>query len=325
MSQETHPEDPTILAAVDSLEPGRSPLEPLPPGSRDETAETLARLYNEVLGLIPFELDPAAPRPEVKQRLMTAIAGEETQEVAELRAAPVAPPAPIPPPAAAPAPAPPAPAQPSREMRTTEPQEVRVPSRRPMVAVASRRTSRWPLALAASLALVFAGLSGWLYLEQARQREEIVQLRRGLQRTGQASAEVRRMRDELAEMRDTLTLVTSPAVLVSPMRPAGEPPIQPGARGTLFVAADHQHWYLRLEGLQPAGEGKTYQLWWVADQGMVNGGAFTARSGERIELSSATMPANTRAAMVTMEDEGSSPGAPTGPEVMRSGDVYEVL
>ena len=104
MSQETHQEDPTILAAVDSLEPGRSPFEPLPPGTRDETAETLARLYNEVLGLIPYELDPAAPRPEVKQRLMTAIAGEETQEVAELRAAPIAPPASIPAPAAPPAP-----------------------------------------------------------------------------------------------------------------------------------------------------------------------------------------------------------------------------
>lgn len=324
MSQETHQEDQTLLATVDSLEPGRSPFEPLPPGTRDETAETLARLYKEVLGLIPYELDPAAPRPEVKQRLMTAIAGEETQEVAELRAAPIAPPAPIPAPAAPPAPAP-TPVQPSREMRTMGSQEARVPSRRPMAAVASRRASRWPLALAASLALVFAGLSGWLYLEQARQREEIAQLRSEIQEAEQAATEIGRMRDELAEMRDTLTLVTSPAVLVSPMRPMGEPPIQPGARGTLFVAADHQHWYLRLEGLQPAGEGKTYHLWWVADQGILSGGTFTARPGERIELSSATMPANTRAAMVTMEDEGSSPDAPTGPEVMRSGDVYEVL
>lgn len=317
MSQETHQEDQTVLAAIDSLEPGRSPFEPLPPGARDETAETLARLYNEVLGLIPYELDPAAPSPEVRQRLLAAVAGDETQEVAELQAAPVAPPSPIP--------APGAPAPPLRETRSPGPQEARVPPRMPMVAVAARRSSRWPLALAASLALVFAGLSGWLYLEQARQKEEIAQLRSDLQRAGQAAAEMERMRDELARMRDTLTLVTSPAVIVSPMRPSGAPPTQPGARGTLFVAADHQHWYLRVEGLQPAGAGKTYHLWWVADQGTVSGGSFSARPGERVELSSATMPAGTRAAVVTVEDEGGSPGAPAGPEVMRSGDLYQVL
>ena len=63
--------------------------------------------------------------------------------------------------------------------------------------------------------------------------------------------------------------MTSPAVLVSPMRPVvrpGQPPLQPDARGVLFVAADHQHWYMSLQGLQPVPAGQVYKLWFVADR-----------------------------------------------------------
>src|SRR4030095_2325711 len=117
--------------------------------------------------------------------------------------------------------------------------------------------------------------------------------------------------------------VTSPAVLVSPMRPSGEAPLQPGARGVLFVAADHQHWVLSLEGLQPPEAGKTYKLWFVADQGTVSAGSFTARPGEPVELSSKTMPAGTRESLVTLETDPNAP-APTGPEVLRSAAPYQI-
>lgn len=309
MSQETHREDETILAALEALEQEAG----VPSGSRgDETAETLTRLYTEALGLLPYELPPAVPRPEVKARLLASLQG-----AAEA--------APAPAPAVEPAPAPvPVPLRSSQEMRVTRPAEgvVATPSQ-PMAAV--RRPSRWPLALAASLAILFLGLSVWLYSGLVQQNETIASLSREVEearrQAAQAVAQARESGSQLDEMRERFSLVTSPAVEVSPMRPVGE--LQPKARGILFVAADHQHWYLSLDGLQPAGPGKAYKLWFVADQGAVSAGSFTAEPGAPIELSSEHMPAGTRGVVVTLEDNPRVP-APTGPEVLRAAGVYQI-
>ena len=75
MSDSTpHPEDLTILAAVEALERGKSapPGAPRPAGATEAT-ETLARLYTEVLGLIPYDLEPVEPSAGVKERLMAAV------------------------------------------------------------------------------------------------------------------------------------------------------------------------------------------------------------------------------------------------------------
>ena len=101
------------------------------------------------------------------------------------------------------------------------------------------------------------------------------------------------MQSDSLDMRQKFELVTSPTVAVSALRPMGAPPLQPEARGLLFVAANHQHWYISLKGLQPQA-GKVYKLWFVADQGMVGASAFPARSGAPIELSSRQMPAGTK-------------------------------
>src|SRR5215213_5781196 len=114
------PEDRTILAALES---GGEP--PVP----SEADETLARLYTEVLGLVPYELEPAAPRPEVKSRLLSIIRGDETlpgDETQEMEPR-LAPPAPV-----VPSPPLPRPAI-SRE----------VPVARGM-AMSARRRSVWP-------------------------------------------------------------------------------------------------------------------------------------------------------------------------------------
>ncbi|MFP5287784.1 MAG: anti-sigma factor, partial [Thermoanaerobaculia bacterium] len=293
MSQETHREDDTILAALEALEAEAG----VPSGARgDETAETLTRLYTEALGLLPYELPPATPRPEVKARLLASLQG--TAE-----AAPAPAPAPAPLPALAPVP-----------LRAS--QEISVPVPRSAVA---RRPSRWPLALAAALALLFMGLSIWLYTGLVQQNETIASLTRQVEdarrQAAQAVAQARESGSQLQEMRERFSLVTSPAVEVSPMRPVGE--LQPKARGILFVAADHQHWYLSLDGLQPADAGKVYTLWFEADRGAVNAGSFTARPGAPIELSSEHMPPGTRGVVVTLE-AGPQAAAPTGPEVLRA-------
>lgn len=297
MNQDLSTEDRTILAALES-----GSNEPV---AAEEAAETLARLYTEVMGLVAYELEPAAPRPDVKARLLAEIRGE------------TAPPAPRPEPRAAPAPIPPVPAS-----RAAASREMPAATR---AAAAPRRRGAWPLALAATLALALGGLSLWLILEWAEQASTLASLQRELAETRrqaeQSEARVRELSGSMARMEENFTLVTSAAVTVSPLRPAEE---SSAARGMLFVAADHQHWYLSVHDLAPAAAGRDYQLWWVTDQGMVSGGTFEARQGEKVELSSETMPANTRDVMITLEPEGGA-RTPTGPEVLRGAGVYQIL
>ncbi|HEX3531027.1 MAG TPA: anti-sigma factor [Thermoanaerobaculia bacterium] len=331
MSQETHWEDQMINAAVEALERGADPSAAEPRG--DETAETLARLYIEVMGLIPYELTPAEPDPETKQRLFATITGRAA-------AAPAPPPAPALAPQAAPA-APP-PQVPAETPAPAEPIFVPAPvpapaeppvsgarrmPPRPVPLSATRRPVSWLGALAAALIFALLGLSGWLYLQQAGQRETVARLEReareAKQKEAQARLESERFKNEYSQLRTTMTLVTAPAALVNPLRPVGR--LQPDARGALFVAADHQHWHLSIEGLKPSTRGKVYQLWFMPDQGPpVNGGTFLAKPDERVEMSSEAMPAGTRSAVITLEEAGGA-RLPTGPEVLRGAGMIQVL
>jgi hypothetical protein len=316
------PEDLTILAAVEALERGSEAS----PGARaDEAAETLARLYTEVLGLIPYELAPVEPTPGVKARLMAAIQQPEptiarepvpptNPEPIRLTSVP-----PVQPPRSGNSPTP-APFRSLPEYRP-RPTSLTPPPRRVV------RPARWPLALAASLALLFAGLAGVLYLQLSQQRETIdalgqqLDLERG--RAASAVKQARRSEADDLSLREKFALITSPAVEASPMRPPAANPLQPGARGVLFVASDHQHWYLCLHGMEPAPAGKTYKLWFVAKEGTVSGGVFTARPGEPVELSSKEMPAGTKAVKVTLEADPQTP-KPLGPEVLQAAGVYQL-
>jgi hypothetical protein len=71
---EAQTEDLTILAALETLERGIDA--PRDAARLDEASETLSRLYTEVLGLVPYELDPVAPSAGAKARLMAAVRGE---------------------------------------------------------------------------------------------------------------------------------------------------------------------------------------------------------------------------------------------------------
>jgi hypothetical protein len=302
VSQEPNSEDLTILAAFENLERGADPS--AVGGERgDETAETLARLYTEVLGLIPSELEPVAPSAGSRQRLLAAIGADPGPRSTDSRPIPVTAPA-----------APAAPAAPTAITETIRP---RVPP-----GPLPRRQSRWPLALAAVLALAFAGTSVWLWLAQQGQRAETAQLRQELEAQRRLAAQASRdaqegeqARTEMEKMRDQFALVTSPAVEILPLRPVGDR--QLNARGLLFVAPDHQHWYLSLEGLPPPAPGEVYKLWWMTEQGPLDAGSLVAQSGEKIQMSSDRMPSGLREVVVTLEPSGSSP-TPTGPRVLQA-------
>ncbi|HEY7214502.1 MAG TPA: anti-sigma factor [Thermoanaerobaculia bacterium] len=291
---ESSSEDLTILAAIESLEQGTGSFR-APRG--DDSAETLARLYTEVLGLLPYELAPEEPSPGARKRLLDAIHGDETQ------------------PAAAPA------------MAAVPPRSAQVRPLRAVPAAARRRPPRrWPLALAATLCFLLLGLSTWLYLQLGEQRQTVARLQDELtaerNRAEEAVAAAGRSQSSDQDLRANLAMVASRVGVVGPLRPSAEAP-QPGAHGMLLVAADHQHWYLSLEGLQPAEPRKVYKLWFVADGGTVSAGSFTARPGAPVELSSETMPAGTTGAKITLEEDAAV-SAPAGPEILRTETLFVV-
>lgn len=321
MSQEATQEDLTILAAIDNLARGADPTAAGGPRG-DETAETLARLYTEVLGLIPHELAPVPPSPDAKSRLLAAI-GESPRPapvpvVSTGPAEGAAEPEPLPVAPAVTAPLP-LPVRQAEEPAVAPITEVPRPTPRVGPGPLPRRQSRWPLALAAALALVFAGTTLWLMMARADQRAMMAEMRQELETqrklSEQATQEGRQAQTEMEKMRDRFALVTSPSVEVRPLKPVGD---QPQARGMLFVAADHQHWYLSLEGLRPTAPGEVYKLWWLTEEGVLDAGSLIAQNGEKIQMGSDQMPAGTRDVVVTLEPAGSGP-QPTGIPILQAG------
>jgi len=361
VSEELTAEDRALLAALAALQPqSGAPVSPAPgpeaaqhpdrmapPGDAAE-AETLTRLYHEVLGLMPFALAPAPPRPEVKRRLMAPIAGPEAAAATPATPATAAAPAT----GAAEAtgtsaaaepsgpPAPKLPPQPSQSLqappRATEIAGAAVTgsaggrslaSRSRSASIPSRSgRSRWQSALAAALILALLGTCGWLALDLRERRAAITRLAEqrdaALRHAGEVEARLGRLSSQVSSLRDGFSVVTSPAVEVCNLRAVA--PEQADARGMLFVAADHQHWYMSLRGLRPPPGGKVYQLWFVADRGMVSGGTFAARPGAPIELGSERMPAGTKGVRITIENSPGSP-APAGPDVLRNADTLHTL
>jgi hypothetical protein len=358
LSQEIHPEDQTVLALIEALEQGAGLdlvglADPVPGG---EAGETLARLYTETLGLIPYELAPVAPSAALRNRIMAVVTGDETQEVARPEAAPAAP---------AMAAMPATPAMPATVQ--TPPTLAEIVSSRPLIqsttqpvaqpaaipfplspplqstlaaqpAAVSRRAGRWPLALAAGLALAFLGLSAWMYLGLLQQNRlleadqtKIDRLQRELDGERAHSAEIAaarndvdRLRSHLGDLEKTFSLVTSPTVEMSALRPTGRVALASQAHGRIYIAEDHQHWYLSVQDLQPSGTGREYHLWFFGDQGPVSGGTFTAAPGEPVHLSSEHMPRGTKAIIITLEPAAGVP-APSGPEVLRAAPPIKIL
>jgi hypothetical protein len=297
------PEDQAILEALDAF--GMS--EGSTAGSADEA---LRRLYVEVLGLLPASLDRQAPDDRVWQRLAAeldlpptvTLTGEPPVAVAE--SAPVSLSEPVAP-VAIPSEVPAAP-------RTTTVPFASGPS---LSRTAMRRHSRWPLALAATLAFALAGLSLYLLRNLDEQSEQVATLYVKLAAAEREASDLRQARGKLAEVEEKYALVSDPGVTINRLAPAVGPLFQPDARGILFVAADHSHWVLSLSNLHPTEAGQGYQLWFMGESAAVSGGTFTARPGEVVKLSAESMPAGTKAILITLEPAAGSP-LPSGPKVL---------
>lgn len=283
-------EDATAQVALDALQaPPGAPRRGAAPAELDAADQILVRQFTEALGLLPQELTPVEPPPALRGLLLSHLAGDETQEIQQAGAyaafdeelAPV------------------------RAGRFGE---------TPAMAAATapvRAASRWPWALAALFAAAALGLGYWGYdLSErfARQSATVAKQRAELESTKRALAELAAAKRDLAAVRQDFDFATATAALCFTLRPAaGAPAVQGMARGTLWVAADHQHWTLAVRGLKPELEAQDYQLWFLIGTVPVPGGTFDAETGQLATLTAARMPSGTTGVAITLEKKGGSP------------------
>lgn len=249
----------------------------------DDATRILVWSYLEVIGQLPYALEPMMPSPSTRERILTTLAGEVESP---LRA--------------------------SQEG-----------SEAPLTSGASG-WRRWALPLAAGLALALVGVTGWQRLHMERQREEIVRLDDRLREVTVQSEELAGYRQGLQEAQEKLAVLTASGVEVCSLFPVKDR-LTASPTATLFVAPDHQHWYLRIDDLEPSPKGHAYQLWFITDQGVqVSGGTFDPRPGARIEMTSETMPGGTVAVSVTLEPAGGST-QPSGEPLLYGNEVMRIL
>ncbi|HEV8241205.1 MAG TPA: anti-sigma factor [Thermoanaerobaculia bacterium] len=340
MSEAKSPDEIGLDAALEVLESPLAELEARLAAGDDATA-ALRRQHVEAFAQLAWAL-PAAPASAAgRERLLAALQGDETVRVARpvLLAGPGGPaPGPL---GVLDPPAPPAPAAGSRLGAAARAGAgasgagAAGGGRRPTAPVvpfaAPQRSYGWALPLAAvfALATIGVGLHDWRLsrqlgetrLQLAAVRHESEQLAAKLQSPGGDA--VPAMAAKMRDMQSQLALVTSSGSLVCALRPSPGTPAR-GAAGVLYVADDHQHWYLRAQNLPPPGEGRAYRLWFLVGDAPVHAGAFTMEGSEAV-MSSPTMPKGTSAALITIEPAGEPGARPSGPVVLYGRDIKPLV
>ncbi len=200
------------------------------------------------------------------------------------------------------------------------------PSPAKVIEVPASRWMKVALPLAASIAIALLGVVGWQSFELANQGEAIVELTDHLSQVNvERTTELAGFEEALERARNKLALVTSRGVEVCTLHPKVAEYAETGARGTLFVASDHQHWYLRIDDLEPCPQGRSYQLWFLtADGAAIDGGILDVQHGVELEVSSDTMPSGTVGVNITLEPAGGSE-SPSGPSILFGDEVMRIL
>ncbi|HVR30317.1 MAG TPA: anti-sigma factor [Thermoanaerobaculia bacterium] len=223
----------------------------------------LWREYTELSGLLPYALEPVAPRAGRRDELLASARRE-------------------------------------RFPQDSQRESVR-PGASPAPLRHNRR--RLSVAMAAALAALSLGLalaSGWLARDRALQQRTITALERQLHEIAGTQAELRDTRAELARLRGVFT---SAGMRVCPLRPWGERPAQPVARAAVYFDGDRQQWFLAARDLEPCRQGSYYVLWFVVDGKPVAGGSFRPEKGVPVALAAERMPGEMSGAFLTLEPD----------------------
>jgi len=183
------------------------------------------------------------------------------------------------------------------------------------------KRSRWLLPLAAGLTLLAVGFAASMVGTVREQRGQLAALRAKVEQlSGGPTATV--LAADLAAVRGNLGLASSRGVEICPLRPmtVGDDSPEESPYGLLFLAADHQHWYVRVGGLE-ARPDRYYRVWFETEDGLVPAGNLV---GDELELSAPTMPEGTRAVHVSLETEP-APTVPSDQIVLFGNDMIQLL
>ncbi len=303
-------EEQAILTAVDRVASGGADALDFVDG--DPVDAQMVREHTEVLGLLPYELEPAFPNVGTKVRLLAAISGAtggessaqamlDDRTVAEMTFRnPVA----------------------DREASevtlrhgaardsvdvTLAGRSAEQPMLLPVAKPASSGGSQWMTwALAAMLGFCLLGL-GYLYGKLEEQQATIVELRTELLNVPDQMATLQEMEGRLTTLNRRHQMITQIATRAYPMRAVNTAAPGRGGResdGIIYVCGQHQRWYLNVKGLAPPPSGMEYHLWFMTAEGPVNGGPIRVGEDSRAEMDALTMPAGTQGFTITLEKSG---------------------
>ena len=261
-----------------------SELSELAPDLPPEDLE-LWREYTELTGLLPLALDPVVPRPECRAEILSLLGSEEAPVRAEAASA-----APLPFPTPVPA----------------------------------TRTHRVLLALAATLAIAVLGLgtfTTWLYRDHLRQSDLIAEIQ---DRIDQSRSREDVLLASQVKYKRLRTLVSTRRTRVCRLRPIGESPSQPVARGLVYFDAERQDYFLSALDLAPCEQGYAYRLWFIVNGRPVGGVTFHVKAGVPTALGSGGLPPGFTAIMVTYQRE-TAEGPDEGVQILYGDQAEEML
>jgi hypothetical protein len=179
---------------------------------------------------------------------------------------------------------------------------------------------RWLMPLAAGLTVLAIGIAAMQVGTVRLQQAEIDSLRTEVDQLAADAATLAGFETGLAAAQKNLQLVSSLGVEVCALRPTTATAGEDGPFGLLFVAADHQHWYVKVAGLE-TGPDRYYRVWFETADGLVAAGNLI---GQELELASPTMPDDLLAVHVSVETEP-APSRPSDEIVLYGADMVRVL
>lgn len=249
----------------------------------------LWREYRELAGLLPYALEPQVPRAGLKEEILARAraetAGEEARGVDEAQRVTASSPAPQ--------------------------------RRRP----ARDRGLRLMAAVLAVATLGLAVFSGWLLRDHQLQLEQIARLEAALVESARSD---RGAVTRGVALDDLATLMASAGSRICPLRPWGDTPVQPVARGAVYFHPENKRWLLTAKGLEPCEQGSRYVVWFLVDGEAVAAGSFAADGVDPIIFSADAMPEGMDAVLLTQESEPEVT-RPTGPTILYGSESREML
>ncbi len=272
------------------------PNELLRPIGGDDEQRRARREGLEILGLLPRALEPKAPSPDVKDRLMAEVA----------RSGPAVD-------AGAGADTPPESNEPSplfgTEAADAEP--------------AGGRGPRWLLPLAATIAFFALGVAAWQASSVAKLRATVERQAAELESARAELAGIEGAAEALAIAHAKLALLTTTGSEFCALKPGRDSRMQQ-ARGTLVMHPSAEHWFMKVVGLDPSAEGYRYQLWYLTPEGPVPAVSFGfADRATAVEVMPDKGGEGVEAVMITLEPVGSE--APSSPALLYGDERMQIL